>query len=168
MWFRFGGPNLMICSGRGGGHDAVRLALLLLRAGRATRVVVVGAEPDDPVATGIHARGRPPAPLRAGAACLVLEHRPARPALEMLVDAVPDPGGALVGAGGLDPVPVWGDCYGAQGIVEVALAAGLAVAGSAPVRVSCGGTPPAQAVLWPELAGTAPRPEAALRPGAAR
>jgi hypothetical protein len=131
--------------------------------------VVVGAEPDDPVAAGIHARGRPPARLRAGAACLVLEPDATGPVLDLRPDGDgPDPPGGLVGPGGLDPVPLWGDCYGAQGIVAVALAAGLAVARSEPIRVPCGGTPAAHAVLRPERLGTDARPQDALRRGAAR
>ncbi|HEY7177099.1 MAG TPA: beta-ketoacyl synthase N-terminal-like domain-containing protein, partial [Micromonosporaceae bacterium] len=56
IWFRCGGPNLMICSGATSGLDAVYLARVLLLADRADRVIVVGAEPGDPVAVSLHAR----------------------------------------------------------------------------------------------------------------
>jgi 3-oxoacyl-[acyl-carrier-protein] synthase II len=83
IWFRFGGPNLMVCSGSTGGLDALALGALLLRAGRADRVVVVGAEPADDVAAamsngypqrpgGAFGAGRP-SPALAGAACVVIE-----------------------------------------------------------------------------------------------
>ncbi|MEV5693461.1 beta-ketoacyl synthase N-terminal-like domain-containing protein [Micromonospora globbae] len=75
IWFRFGGPNLTVCSGATAGLDAIWLAGLLLRTGRADRVVVVGTEPDDAQARALHAarRGRADGrPLRAGAACLLL------------------------------------------------------------------------------------------------
>jgi 3-oxoacyl-[acyl-carrier-protein] synthase II len=73
-WFGFGGPNVMLCSGATAGLDALAVGALLLRAGRADRVVVVGAEPADDVATGLHGHrtAGPGAPLRAGAACVVL------------------------------------------------------------------------------------------------
>ncbi len=78
IWFRLGGPNLMICSGATGGLDAVRAAMLLLRAGRAERVIVVGVEPADPVARELHETRAGQAgrrPLRAAAACIVLDRR---------------------------------------------------------------------------------------------
>ena len=62
--------------------------------------------------------------------------------------------GMLVGAGGLDPVPVWGDAYGAQAIVELALAAQLAQARGEPVRAACGNASRERAVLIP--AGATP------------
>ncbi|HCT80092.1 MAG TPA: beta-ketoacyl synthase [Micromonosporaceae bacterium] len=108
MWFKLGGPNLMLCSGRESGLHALRLGALLLRSGRASRVVVVGAEPDDPVATGIHAQGGSNVPLRAGAACVILEQSDEGLSLESLKSS---------------PLSGTGDCYGAQGILEIALAA---------------------------------------------
>jgi hypothetical protein len=135
LWFGFGGPNLMICSGAGAGMDALALAGLLVRAGRADRVVLVGVEPADPVATELFAAGPDQPGLLAGAACLVLEK--ARPD-----DAVAE-GGLLVqlaggaelpqprvtiGPGGFDPARHWGDFYGAQDVVALALAAELATA----------------------------------------
>ncbi len=152
LWFGFGGANLMICSGATAGLDAVRAATLLLRAGRAARVVVVGAEPADEVATGLHQAGRPPFPLRAGAACLVLTADPGS-ADAGTVDGPGAGGGAglvlrpagsppayrLLGLGGFDPAARWGDCYGAAGVVNLALAAALLDAGLAgPLAVACG------------------------------
>ncbi|WP_341720861.1 beta-ketoacyl synthase N-terminal-like domain-containing protein [Micromonospora sp. FIMYZ51] len=73
LWFGFGGPNLMICTGATAGLDGLAMAALLLRGRRARRVVVVGAEPADEVASAIHAAGEYGHPLRAGAACVILE-----------------------------------------------------------------------------------------------
>jgi 3-oxoacyl-[acyl-carrier-protein] synthase II len=67
IWFLAGGPNFMVCSGATSGLDAITLACRLLRAKRADRVIVAGAEPDDPVATAWY-----PA-LTACAASVVLE-----------------------------------------------------------------------------------------------
>jgi 3-oxoacyl-[acyl-carrier-protein] synthase II len=77
IWFRSGGPNLMVCSGATSGLDALALGCTLLRAGRADRVLVVGVEPDDEVAARLFrenlARLGTTGELRAGAACIVLE-----------------------------------------------------------------------------------------------
>jgi len=132
LWFRFGAANMMICSGAAAGLDGLRLAGLLLRAGRADRVVLVGAEPADEVASALH-DGDPP--LRAGAACVVLETAAAaRPAgRRVLIDLVPAgavPAAAArhtVGAAGFDPTSHWGDFYGARGVIGLALAAHLAL-----------------------------------------
>lgn len=149
MWFKFGGPNLMLCSGRHSGAEAVRLGVLLLRSGRARRVVVVGAEPDDPVARRIHARGGSQVPLQAGAACVVLELGAGEPSLELLRNGDPGPAGIRIGPDGVDPLPVWGDCYGAQGILEVALAAQIIAGNGESVRVSCDGGPNGRIMLSP-------------------
>lgn len=53
IWYGLTGPNVAVCSGATAGLDAVRLASLLLRTGRAARALVVGVEPADEVATGI-------------------------------------------------------------------------------------------------------------------
>lgn len=151
LWFGFGGPNLMICSGATAGLDGLRLAGLLLRSGRAQRVVLVGTEPDDEVATTLHSLGDPAQPLRGGAACVVLRAAyPAEadqpPAGSVLVELVPAggqwprPPRLVVGPGGFEPAAHWGDCYGAQGVVDLALAAHLAADdGLGPVGVT-GGT----------------------------
>jgi 3-oxoacyl-[acyl-carrier-protein] synthase II len=131
LWFRFGGPNLMVCSGATAGLDALWLAGLLLRAGRAERVVVVGAEPADEVATALYATAGTAVPLRAGAACVVLG--PAGGPAPVSVSIVDGPDldgpdladGTALGPGGVDLAGLWGDCYGAQGLVAVALAAHL-------------------------------------------
>ncbi|WP_329157608.1 3-oxoacyl-ACP synthase [Streptomyces anulatus] len=70
---RFGltGPNLMLCNGETSGTDAVRWAMTLLAAGRADRVLVIGAEPDTAPARRLTGRDT----AFDGAAALVLEHR---------------------------------------------------------------------------------------------
>jgi 3-oxoacyl-[acyl-carrier-protein] synthase II len=142
IWFRLGGPNLMVCSGAAAGLDAIALASLLLRAGRAERCVVVGAEPDDEVAGGLRAG------IRAAAAAVVLEPAGAAPGIRLgAVRRTTRAAALLVGpselaAGGervIDLAREIGDTYGAQGVVQVALAAALLAAGTAgPVEVACG------------------------------
>jgi hypothetical protein len=135
LWFGFGGPNLMVCSGTAAGLDGLRLAWLLLRAGRAERVVLVGAEPADEVASALHAVDDPANPLRAGAGCLVLQawrpevSGPGQALVELVpgAGAWPRPPRVTIGPDGFDPAPHWGDYYGAQDVVALALAAHLAV-----------------------------------------
>ncbi|MGV9270952.1 beta-ketoacyl synthase N-terminal-like domain-containing protein [Kitasatospora sp. NPDC003701] len=77
--YGFTGPNVMVCNGATSGLDAVRLGARLIRAGRAERAVVVGAEPADEIARAL-VRSRDPRTyggrgvpeLRASAACVVL------------------------------------------------------------------------------------------------
>jgi 3-oxoacyl-[acyl-carrier-protein] synthase II len=159
IWFRFGGPNLMVCSGATAGLDSVALGMLLLAAGRADRVVVVGAEPADPDAVAFHQLRGVADPLRAVAACVILEPASAgvaAPVIGRVSDRFEQPraaGGNLLvlGREGQCDQPVdvsgsWGDMYGAQGVALVALAASLASSpagmrgASAPVaiRVVCG------------------------------
>lgn len=163
IWFGLGGPNLMVCSGETSGLDAVALASTLLRAGRADRAIVVGAEPDDDIAQAVRAQrsgvmSGMGGPLRAGAAAVVLERESAvstapilgrvqtRTARACLPDATNV--GLVVGPADQAklPVPVidlvWriGDLYGALGVLQVAVAAKLVAA--APfdrcVAVLCG------------------------------
>lgn len=153
LWFGFGGPNLMVCSGSTAGLDGLRLASLLLRAGRAGRVVLVGSEPEDEVATELYRGDGPDRSLRAGAACLVLERAPAVP--RPLRPA--DPGPLAIGAGGFDPVAHWGDCYGAQGVVTLALAAHLAAdEGCGTVPISCDGEDGSRHAVVTAPGGTEP------------
>jgi 3-oxoacyl-[acyl-carrier-protein] synthase II len=154
IWFRCGGPGLMVCSGAASGLDAVRLAVLLLRAGRAQRVVVVGTEPADTAAVALLAGAGPGAALRAGAACVLLQLGPGRPGgtgpggpVLLTVGAEQPPGCAegapeeSVGSGAL-AAAVGGDLYGAAGVAQVAVAAARAARGAI-VRVSTdGGTGP--------------------------
>ncbi|MFD8162827.1 beta-ketoacyl synthase N-terminal-like domain-containing protein [Streptomyces malaysiensis] len=142
--YGFTGPNLMVCSGATSGLDAVRLGALLLRGERARRVVVVGAEPDDEVARGLAAL-RPaapgttlPVPLRAAAACVVLEHGGAGPRLgnvrrhtrpDDIADDLTPPAalrltapGAPGAGGGIDLTAHLGEVYGALGVVQLAVA----------------------------------------------
>jgi 3-oxoacyl-[acyl-carrier-protein] synthase II len=129
IWFRLGGPNLMVCSGATSGLDAVALAVLLLRAGRADRCVVVGAEPDDEVARAL--RGG----VRAGAGAVVLE-----PAGQAATPAVVLGPVRRAAAGRCEPdvTGELGDLYGALGVVQVALAAALVAAGTPHVTCVCG------------------------------
>lgn len=155
IWFRLGGPNLMVCSGATAGLDAIALGSLLLRGGRADRCVVVGVEPDDEVACALLERrgGR----LHAGAAAVVLELADTgdEPAVRLgpvrraaARGALPHgPAGVLVGPRELaapgeraiDLTREIGDTYGALGVVQVALGAALLAGGTTgPVEVACG------------------------------
>jgi 3-oxoacyl-[acyl-carrier-protein] synthase II len=136
IWFRLGGPNLMVCSGATAGLDAVALAVLLLRAGRADRCVVVGAEPDDEVARAL--RGG----VRAGAGAAVLER--AGPGSAPAVTLAPvrraaaGPGRLAAGEREVDLAGEVGDLYGALGVVQVALGAALVAAGAPSAICVCG------------------------------
>ncbi|GAA1767066.1 beta-ketoacyl synthase N-terminal-like domain-containing protein [Luedemannella helvata] len=131
LWFGLAGPNVMVCSGALAGLDGLDIAVRLLRTGRAGRVVLAGAEPGDEVARALHA-GPGDRPLRAGGACVVLERAVAP-------TPVPGPADLVLGADGFDPGVIWGDTYGAQGVVSLALASGAVAAGRAGrVEVSCG------------------------------
>ncbi|GAA2191801.1 beta-ketoacyl synthase N-terminal-like domain-containing protein [Micromonospora lupini] len=142
IWFRFGGPNLTVCSGATAGLDAIWLAGLLLRTGRADRVVVVGTEPDDPQAQALHAArdgATAGVPLRAGAACLLLGRTDGAPHPLALLGPVRagvpgdgPPHGPLV-----DAAAVAADHYGAAGVVHTALAVRL-VGATPTVTVRCG------------------------------
>ncbi|HEY3956691.1 MAG TPA: beta-ketoacyl synthase N-terminal-like domain-containing protein [Streptosporangiaceae bacterium] len=210
LWFGFGGPNLMVCSGRAAGRHGLRLAALLLAARRAGRVVLVGAEAADDVASALHRDGgsrrsgikeRTAAPwpaLRTGAACLVLEAAASGPdgtlgaAGRTLGHSVllrpgpePWPDGTRprlsIGPGGFDPVAHWGDWYGAQDIVALALAAHLIAdeghrlvavsgepGGGPPVLVSAAGSVPGSAADGaPARAGQAARADETARAGQA-
>lgn len=152
VWFGFGGPNLMICAGATSGVDAVAVGASLLRAGRADRVVVVGAEPDDEVAYAVHARrASAAAPLRAGAACVVLERAtpgvpPVGPVVVSGGPPAPGPARLVFTPGGAEPsltldvAQFAGDLYGALGVAQTAFAAALVGAAGAGARatVVCG------------------------------
>ncbi|KWT63508.1 hypothetical protein ADL21_02205 [Streptomyces albus subsp. albus] len=76
------GPNLTVCAGTVGDLQALRLAALLIRTGRAERVVVVGVEPDDATARALQARRAPEAHgtrPRARAGCVIIGPAPTRP-----------------------------------------------------------------------------------------
>jgi 3-oxoacyl-[acyl-carrier-protein] synthase II len=142
-WFGWGGPNLMVCSGATAGLDAVALAILLLAAGRADRVVVVGSEPADETATALHAhRAGGPAPLRAGAACVVLEspdspvNGPRLGPVRVSDQRVT----ATTGTSRVERVLAGGDSYGADGIIRLAGAVAILDAGfdCGPVRIVSG------------------------------
>ncbi|MDG4810829.1 beta-ketoacyl synthase N-terminal-like domain-containing protein [Micromonospora sp. WMMD1120] len=63
------GPNLTVCNGATGGLDALRWAGSLLRAGRAERVLVVAAEPDNEIVRSFAGVAR----VLDGAVAVVLE-----------------------------------------------------------------------------------------------
>jgi 3-oxoacyl-[acyl-carrier-protein] synthase II len=120
IWFRFGGPNLMVCSGAGAGLDAAFLGRVLLRSRRARRVVVVGVEADD--AAAVELCRREGLALRSTAACVILELGAAGPRIS--TGAVPSPPG-----GG----------HGAEGVRALAEAVARVAAGDCPaVTVTCG------------------------------
>jgi 3-oxoacyl-[acyl-carrier-protein] synthase II len=143
IWFRFGGPNLMVCSGATSGLDAIRLARLLIAARRADRVVVVGAEPDDDVVRALRAGS--PRPVRAGAAAVVLERgggvgqvaaaigpitatAPGPPPAPAAARCVVGPF-AVAGRGAVhDLEHAVGDLGAALGVVQTAIATDLALA----------------------------------------
>lgn len=147
IWFGFGGPNLMICSGATSGADAIAVGLLLLRAGRASRVIVAGAEPADPVATAVHAtRSAGTAPLRQGAACVILTTPGAGPQVRLSAGecaGLPGPADELALRPGeppaVDLAARWGELYGAMGVAQAAVAAAVVSCGyCGQVPVICG------------------------------
>lgn len=142
IWFRFGGPNLMICSGATAGLDAVATACLLLRSGRAERVVVVGVESDDEAAAALYSQSTPVGhKLRPAAAALVLERLTVGtgPGPQLSLQAsLSEPIRAVHGntielhsseTPGAPPSQIielqhiLGDSYGASGVLQVAVAA---------------------------------------------
>ncbi|WP_405624585.1 beta-ketoacyl synthase N-terminal-like domain-containing protein [Streptomyces sp. NBC_01396] len=130
--YGFTGPNLAVCSGATAGLDALSLARRLILAGRAPRAVVVGVEPADPVAARLAAlRTDAPAPLAAGAGCLLVGEP----------GAWPHSTGLRLGAvrRTTEPVdrphPEPGDFYGAAGVIRTAVAAARGEART----IGCGG-----------------------------
>ena len=163
IWFRLGGPNLMVCSGATAGLDAVWLALLLLRTGRADRVVTVGVEPADEVATALRGQRRGVrAPACAGAASIVLERADIEAGAMLALGPIQfAPVRELLDLGGRDALLVgpsnlarpgqpvidleneMGDLYGALGVMQLASAAAILAEspGSAPAdkaTIVCG------------------------------
>ncbi|MFD3875208.1 beta-ketoacyl synthase N-terminal-like domain-containing protein [Streptomyces sp. NPDC058623] len=65
------GPNLMVCNGATSGLDAMHWGMVMIRAGRADRVVVIGVETSNRYVEGL--LGRSAAELLDGAVALVLE-----------------------------------------------------------------------------------------------
>jgi hypothetical protein len=129
----FTGPNLTVCSGETAGLDAVSLAALTVRAGRADRVVVVGVEPDDGIATALAG------PLRALAACVVLEPDQGQDGVHLgRVSRTAEVDDLLLDTAGTDERV--GPTSGARGVLQVALAAAwLRSAAGRAAGVVCGG-----------------------------
>ncbi|QKW22393.1 3-oxoacyl-ACP synthase [Kitasatospora sp. NA04385] len=92
---RFGlrGPNLMLCNGATSGLDALRWGAELIRAGRVTRALVLGVEPDNAAVRAFVGGAR----TVDGAAAVVLESAAA--AAERGVPALAALGGTVRGAG---------------------------------------------------------------------
>jgi 3-oxoacyl-[acyl-carrier-protein] synthase II len=139
LWFRFGGPNFMVCSGHPSGLDAVALGSALLAARRARRVVVVGTEPDDPTAAALFAAGGG-RPLRAAAACVVLEPGPGDVLVGPVEEHTADGAESVVAVGNIahDLTAGLGHTYGALGVLQLAAAAELVRTGGSTARVVCG------------------------------
>lgn len=158
---RFGlrGPNLTVCNGAGSGLDAVRWAGLLVRSGRVDHMVVVGVEPDNPVARRLVG-----GPVADGGAALVLsrsgEAGPAKALLGAGIRNAPAgsaparPAGTTAGAAlwltdEPEHVPPgqrslsltgWGELSGALGVVQCAAAvAWFAAGGDGPAHAVAGG-----------------------------
>lgn len=162
---RFGlrGPNLMMCNGPTSGLDAVHWATVLLAAGRARHVLVVGAEPANDVVRRLTGHDHP----LDGAAALVIEtpataaerEAPVLAALDgyvrtgSLADCVSALGGdprawfapRQAPADVLTGVPRhavedrWGPASGALGVLQCAAAVGhFAAGGDGPVYAVAG------------------------------
>ncbi|QEV19966.1 beta-ketoacyl synthase N-terminal-like domain-containing protein [Streptomyces alboniger] len=162
---RFGlrGPNLMLCNGPTSGLDAVHWATVLLAAGRARHVLVVGAEPANDVVRRLTGHAHP----LDGAAALVLESPAAAagrgaPVLAglhgyvrtgSLADCLFALGGAphawlaprqapvdaLPGVPRHDLEDRWGPASGALGVLQCAAAVGhFAAGGGGPVYAVAG------------------------------
>lgn len=130
--FGLGGPNLLIATGPASGADAIRVGLRLLAAGRATGVVVVGAEPEDDMAQRV-AEANGGGPLVGGAAAIMLvpigddvatgitlaletQDGAAEPSLRLSAEGEQPTASEVGGHAG-------GDLSGALGVVQVALGA---------------------------------------------
>ncbi|WP_073755338.1 beta-ketoacyl synthase N-terminal-like domain-containing protein [Streptomyces sp. CB03234] len=138
------GPNLTVCNGPSSGLDALRWATLLLRAGRADHMLVLGVEPDNEVT-----RRLVDGPVADGGAALVLSTAPTAPVQALLGPVGPaasgDGGagaaggppqirsaGLRLGESGPEPaLDAWGELSGALGVVQ-AVAATAWLAGRGP------------------------------------
>ncbi len=143
----FTGPNLTVCSGETSGLDAVKLGALALRAGRADRVVVVGVEPDDDVAVAIAG------PLRAVAACVILERDNGQPGVHLgRVSRSSTVDDLLLDTDTTDERV--GPTSGARGVLQVALAAAwLRSAAGERAGVVCGGSADGYAAVHLSVSG---------------
>ena len=118
IWYGLTGPNIAVCSGATAGLDAVRLASLLLRSGRAARALVVGVEPADDIATGIAGQ------LVEGAASVLLG----------LEDGPGPRLGPVRQVADIDTADEFTGMYGASGVARVAAACAAGVSAT----VGCG------------------------------
>lgn len=103
------GPNVTLCNGAPSGLDALRWATVLLRTGRARRVVVVGTESASEAAAAL--QNCSPDHLFDGAAALIVEHPTTAGALHVhQCCRGPDPAEATaraLAASGNPPINVW-------------------------------------------------------------
>ncbi|GHC63162.1 beta-ketoacyl synthase N-terminal-like domain-containing protein [Streptomyces cinnamoneus] len=170
--FDLRGPNLTVCNGITSGLDAVRWASLVLRSGRADHMLVLGVEPDNPVARSLVG-----GPVVDGGAGLVLSRAGecARPRVELgpavrsaslstcaerLSDIAPGAAGWLTDDLAVVPLEAdhldlrgRGECSGALGVLQCAAAVGWAESGrTEPLYALLGGAagePAAGLVLTP-------------------
>ncbi|MFC5286664.1 beta-ketoacyl synthase N-terminal-like domain-containing protein [Actinokineospora guangxiensis] len=158
MRFGLKGPNLTVCNGHSGGLDAVRWATVLVRAGRAGAVLVVGVEPDTEDARALSGAER----LVDGAAAVVVEtaesaRERGAPELAALgpyarghdqasasarlgpADLVLVPEGGARRAAEHDIAAGWGSASGALGVLQCAAAAAYLGSGAGrSARAVCG------------------------------
>lgn len=135
IWFRCGGPNVMVCSGVTSGLDAVATGRFLINAGRADRVIVVGAEPDDEIAAALYRRAVAPDQvlLRSAAGCVVLERA------DRVTWPAPVIGTMHAGPPPTQPPPDDFDAtFGACGVLRTAAAAASVLEHDHAVTVACG------------------------------
>jgi 3-oxoacyl-[acyl-carrier-protein] synthase II len=135
IYFGAGGPNLMVTSGATSGLDALAIAARVVRAGRADRMIVVGAEAEtEPVTKLLAQAGVTPEAAFEGAVALIVECcRSTEWPGYARVDAVGLPGDGpervkLVSkvdrtVSVYEPPTRSGLAYGAMGILQAAFAA---------------------------------------------
>jgi 3-oxoacyl-[acyl-carrier-protein] synthase II len=73
MRFHCQALNLTLCNGSTSGLDALYMAINAIRAKRAYRMLVVGVEPHNDVVQQLMTRANKQEPIRAAAACIILE-----------------------------------------------------------------------------------------------
>jgi len=157
IWFGYGGPNLMVCSGHPAGLDAIGLGALLLTSGRADRVMVIGVEPADATAAALFGT-ESSQPLCRGAACVLLEPNAAL-ALGPVgaLESEPDTGPADLVIAPVEVVPgrqtvdltgQLGHTYGALGVLQVAVAAAILAERGGTARIVCGDPTDGYRATW--------------------
>jgi 3-oxoacyl-[acyl-carrier-protein] synthase II len=129
--FGLGGPNVMVASGLRAGEDALRVARAMLRAGRATKVLVVSVEHAGPAVRSLVRLGDGP-PLVSAATALLLSAVPPEPPRSRIEVTV---GTRMCAARELN----WPSAYGGGLPLALAIGAEVVQAGLAPaVRIRAG------------------------------